>query len=164
MISIRRAGSGQVLEAALGLDRTRGEVFQFFADAGNLEAITPPWLSFRIVTPLPIEMRAGAIIEYRLRLHGLPIAWRTEIAAWEPPVRFVDRQLHGPYRLWEHEHRFEERGRRTLALDRVRDRARGGRLAEPLVARDLRRIFGYRQARLAAVLGGGADARDGRVA
>jgi ligand-binding SRPBCC domain-containing protein len=164
VISITRAGGEHRLEAAIELPRPRADVFPFFADAANLEAITPPWLAFRIVTPLPVEMRAGTIIEYRLRLHGVPLAWRTEIAAWEPPVRFVDRQLHGPYRLWEHEHRFEERDGRTLALDRVRYRARGGRLAGPLVARDLRRIFAFRQDRLAAVLGAGADARDGRVA
>ena len=84
-------------------------VFPFFADAGNLEAITPPWLGFEVVTPRPIEMRAGALIEYRLGLHRLPIAWLTRIEEWEPGVRFVDMQLTGPYRLWHHTHEFAPR-------------------------------------------------------
>ena len=84
-----------------------GEVFPFFADAHNLEAITPPWLGFRIVTPRPIVMRAGTTIEYRLRLHALPVGWLTRIEAWEPGDRFEDRQLRGPYRLLHHTHTFE---------------------------------------------------------
>ena len=86
------------------------EVFPFFADAGNLEAITPPWLRLRVVTPRPIEMRAGALIEYRLALHGLPIRWLTRIEEWVPGVRFVDAQLTGPYRLWHHTHEFAPDG------------------------------------------------------
>ena len=80
------------------------EVFAFFGDAGNLEAITPPWLSFTIVTPRPIEMRVGTLIEYRLRLHGLPISRLTRIEEREPRVRFVDMQITGPYKLWHHTH------------------------------------------------------------
>ena len=92
---------------------TPDEVFPFFADAGNLEAITPPWLAFEVVTPRPIEMRVGALIEYRLKLHRLPISWLTRIEEWEPGVRFVDAQLAGPYKLWHHTHEFEPDGAGT---------------------------------------------------
>ena len=85
-------------------------VFPFFADAGNLEAITPGWLGFAIVSPRPIEMRAGALIEYRLRLHGVPVSWLTRIEEWEPGLRFVDAQLTGPYKLWHHTHEFAPDG------------------------------------------------------
>jgi ligand-binding SRPBCC domain-containing protein len=132
------------------LPGTPAEVFPFFADAGNLEAITPPWLAFGVVTPRPIEMRAGTLIEYRLRLHGLPIRWRTTIAVWDPPHRFVDVQLSGPYRMWHHTHDF------TPAPDGgtvMRDTVRyalpfgplGGMAHRLLVKRDLERIFDYRQ-------------------
>jgi ligand-binding SRPBCC domain-containing protein len=92
------------LETRLFLPRPLEIVFPFFADAGNLEILTPPWLRFEIVTPRPIAMRAGALIEYRLRLHGVPLRWQSEITAWEPPHRFVDEQRRGPYRAWIHEH------------------------------------------------------------
>ena len=98
-----------VLRREQRLPGTPGEIFPFFADAGNLEAITPPWLGFRVVTPRPIEMREGALIEYRLRLHALPISWLTRIEEWETDPthpRFVDVQLSGPYRLWHHTHEF----------------------------------------------------------
>ena len=96
------------LDTELFLPRPREEVFPFFADAFNLEAITPPFLRFKVTTEAPIEMQVGALIDYKLRLHGIPITWRTRIAAWEPPYRFVDEQLKGPYSLWRHEHTFEE--------------------------------------------------------
>jgi ligand-binding SRPBCC domain-containing protein len=95
------------------------ELFPFFADAANLDAITPPWLNFRIVTPPPIEMREGALIDYRLRVHGIPLRWRTRINVWQPPHRFVDEQLRGPYRQWIHEHAFEASDGGTLARDVV---------------------------------------------
>jgi ligand-binding SRPBCC domain-containing protein len=134
------------LETEVVLDRPIGDVFEFFADARNLEALTPPWLRFCIVTRGPIDMRAGATIDYRLRVHGLPVSWRSEITAWEPPYRFVDVQVRGPYRRWRHEHTFVERGRRTLARDLVEYAVSGGRLVNGLfVARDLRRIFEYRR-------------------
>jgi ligand-binding SRPBCC domain-containing protein len=136
------------------LPGTPDEVFPFFADAGNLEAITPPWLEFRVVTPRPIEMRVGALIEYRLRLHGLPIAWLTRIEEWEPGVRFVDAQLSGPYALWHHTHEFAPDGDGGT---RMRDSVRYalpcwplGELAHALlVRRDLERIFAFRHAELA---------------
>src|SRR5918997_5030628 len=99
------------LERTQRLAAPPGEVFEFFADALNLEAITPAWLSFRVITPGPIEMRPGALIEYRLRLHGVPVRWLTRIEVWEPGRRFVDVQVRGPYRLWHHTPGFEA-GRR----------------------------------------------------
>jgi ligand-binding SRPBCC domain-containing protein len=146
-VSIRpRVGGGFVLQASQGLPHPPADVFPFFADAGNLERITPPWLRFRIRTPLPIDMHVGALIEYSLRVHGLPVRWRTEITAWEPPARFVDEQLRGPYRWWVHEHRFEPAEGGTLATDRVEYGVPGGQLANRvLVGRDLQRIFAYRQ-------------------
>ena len=133
------------------LPGTPEELFPFFADAANLEAITPPWLHFRIVTPHPVEMREGALIEYRLRLRGIPIRWRTRIEEWKPGVRFVDRQQSGPYRVWHHTHEFEADGPdHTLMRDTVRFEVPFARLAMPLVSRDLKRIFDYRAAAIAA--------------
>ncbi len=100
--------------------RPRDEVFAFFADAGNLQMITPPWLHFRILSPLPLEMRTEALIEYRLRLYGLSIWWRTRIEEFEPPHKFVDQQLSGPYRLWHHTHEFSETPGGTQMRDTVR--------------------------------------------
>jgi ligand-binding SRPBCC domain-containing protein len=137
------------LETELWLPRPRDEVFAFFANARNLEAITPPWVKFAVLTPGTIEMRSGTLIDYQIRVHGIPIRWRTEIADWQPPHRFVDRQLRGPYSLWHHTHAFEERDGGTLCLDHVRYRPRGGALVHWLfVRRDVERIFNYRQQRL----------------
>lgn len=121
-------------------------VFPFFADAGNLEAITPPWLHFEVLTPRPFKMAAGRLIDYKLRLHGIPINWKTEISLWAPPFRFVDRQLKGPYRLWVHEHTFEAYNGGTRVVDRVEYRVLGGALINALlVRRDLKRIFQFRR-------------------
>ena len=123
-------------------------VFDFFARAENLELLTPPWLSFQILNP-DLEMREGALIDYKLRIHGIPLRWRSQITVWEPPHRFVDVQIRGPYRLWEHEHRFTEIEGGTLVEDRVKYAVLGGSWIERLfVAPDLTRIFDYRQARL----------------
>lgn len=131
------------------------EVFPFFSDPGNLQRLTPDWLHFSIVTPQPITMRPGALIDYRLRLHGIPFGWRTEITAWEPPHRFVDRQLRGPYRYWSHEHRFEEWDGGTLAKDIVTYSVLGGRLIDRLfVRKDLKRIFAFREKILRETFGG----------
>lgn len=130
----------------LRLPRSREEVFPFFADAANLELITPPWLRFRVLTPRPITLRPGALIDYRLGVRGIPFRWRTEITVWEPPVRFADRQLRGPYRLWEHEHVFEETESGTVCRDHVRYAVPGGALVHRLlVKRDVERIFAYRR-------------------
>jgi ligand-binding SRPBCC domain-containing protein len=141
------------------LPRPRLEIFAFFADAGNLEALTPPWLRFRIVTPRPIELCAGALIDYRLRVHGLPVRWTSEITVWEPPGRFVDEQRRGPYRLWVHEHTFEDApAGGTFVHDRVRYQVPFGRLANwLLVERDARTIFTYRSAALLRIFGGRAE-------
>jgi ligand-binding SRPBCC domain-containing protein len=149
---IRPVRGGFELTSEVWLPRTPAEVFPFFADAHNLDRITPPWLHFRVVTPPPIEMRRGARIEYRLRLHGVPIRWHTVITVWDQPRRFVDEQLGGPYRRWRHEHTFEPAGGGTLARDRVAYAMAGGRLAQRLlVGRDLDRIFAYRRAALVAL-------------
>ncbi len=144
-----------LLSAKTFLPRPRAEVFAFFSDAGNLEALTPPLLRFEILTPRPIDLRPGALIDYQLRLHGVPIRWRTEICVWEPPLRFVDQQLRGPYRLWHHEHRFEEADGGTIATDRVHYAF----LPIPGIHRlfvepDLVRIFKYRQERMREIFGG----------
>jgi ligand-binding SRPBCC domain-containing protein len=128
-------------------------VFAFFADPRNLEAITPPLLRFRVVTPEPIVMGAGTLIRYRLRVRGVPLSWLTEITRWEPPYEFVDEQREGPYALWHHTHAFEADGEGTIMRDVVRYRiglGPLGRLADALIVRrDLERIFDYRAERLA---------------
>ena len=120
-------------------------VFPFFADARNLERITPAWLNFQVVTLGSIEMRRGALIDYRIRLHGMPLRWRTEIREWDPPHRFVDVQLRGPYRMWHHTHTFAAVAGGTLCRDEVRYAVPGGRLLNWLfVRREVRAIFAYR--------------------
>lgn len=121
------------------------EVFPFFAQADNLQRLTPTFLDFRILTPLPITMQVGTLIDYRIRLHGLPMRWRTRISAWQPPYRFADEQLSGPYSLWWHEHLFAEHQGGTLLTDRVVFKSPLALLAHPLlVRRELARIFDYR--------------------
>jgi len=148
------------LETELWVPAPLDQVFPFFADAHNLEALTPPWLKFEVLTPGPLEMRAGLSIDYRLRVRGLPLRWRSEITAWSPPHRFVDEQRKGPYRLWVHEHAFEERDGGTLVRDRVHYAVPGGALAQKwLVGPDLERIFAYRHRRLQARFGAPANGR-----
>jgi ligand-binding SRPBCC domain-containing protein len=147
-----------VLRREQRLPGAPAEVFRFFADAHNLEAITPPWLSFHVVTSAPIEMRLGALIEYRLRLHGLRIAWLTRIEEWTPGVRFVDQQLSGPYALWHHTHEFAPGwSDATVMRDVVRYALPLWPLGEAahalLVRRDLERIFDYRGVEVARRLG-----------
>jgi ligand-binding SRPBCC domain-containing protein len=138
-----------LFETELWLPRQRCEVFAFFGDAHNLEFLTPPWLKFEVLTPRPISMAPGTLIDYRIRIHGVPIRWRTEITAWQPPYQFVDEQLHGPYKLWQHTHIFEERDGGTLCLDRVSYYPRGGALMNWLMVRwDVEKIFAFRRQRL----------------
>ncbi len=130
--------------------------FAFFADAWNLERLTPPWLNFRIRTARPLEMREGAILDYRIRLHGLPIPWRTRIDVWEPGVRFVNRQVVGPYHWWRHEHHFEAVDGGTRVLDHVEYLPRVAWLSRAWVRRDVERIFAYRREALLRELAGPA--------
>ena len=140
------------LERRQRIDAPLEAVFPFFAEAGNLELLTPKWLGFRFVTPLPIPMRDDARIEYRIRLAGVPVRWQTRILRWDPPNGFVDRQERGPYRLWEHVHRFDRDGDAVVMTDRVRYSlpfGPVGRFAHALaVRRALGRIFDYRRARI----------------
>ncbi len=147
-----------VLERSQRIERPLDEVFPFYADAGNLQRITPPWLGFEVTTPQPIEMRLGALIDYKLRLHGIPVRWRTRIESWDPPHRFVDAQLSGPYALWHHTHTFRPDGKRATILgDRVRYAIPFGPLGEVarelFVAHDLERIFDYRRDAVAEAFG-----------
>ncbi len=140
-------------EAQVWLLRPLEEVFAFFAEPRNLDAITPRWLKFEILSAGPITMRAGTLLDYRIRVHGIPVHWRSKIATWEPPHRFVDEQLRGPYARWHHTHIFEEQDQGTLCRDEVRYWPRGGRLADWLfVRRDLKQIFQYREQRLREIL------------
>ena len=146
------------LETAQRLRAPREKVFPFFSDARNLERITPARLRFPGPHPRPIEMRAGTVIEYRLRLHRIAVGWRTEIVLWDPPPRFVDVQRSGPYRLWHHTHSFEPAGGGTLMRDVVRYALPLGPVAAlahaAFVRRDLERIFDFRGEEVARLLGG----------
>ena len=138
------------------LPGTPDDVFPFFADARNLEAITPPLLRFEVVTPDPIEMRVGTLIQYRLRVHGLPVRWLTSIQAWDPPHRFVDVQVSGPYALWHHTHEFRADGDTTVMTDVVRYSIGFGALGELahrlFVGRDVDAIFRFRESAVPALL------------
>jgi ligand-binding SRPBCC domain-containing protein len=133
------------------------EVFAFFGDPANLEALTPNWLHFRILTPGPIQMGIGTLIQYALRWRGLPLSWTTRIREWGPPHGFVDVQLHGPYRLWEHTHSFQPVAGGTLVRDVVRYALPFGifgRLAHAVWVRaDLNAIFDYRARKVSELLG-----------
>jgi ligand-binding SRPBCC domain-containing protein len=145
-----------IFETELWLPRPRTEVFDFFADAHNLQILTPSFLHFEILTPRPIPMHAGALIDYRLRVHGIPVRWRTKIGTWEPPQRFVDKQIRGPYRQWIHEHWFVEKDGGTLCNDEVRYAVWGGAVLNRLfVRRDVRAIFEFRRKKLLEMFGGG---------
>jgi len=143
-------------ESQLWLPQPPEKVFAFFSDAQNLDLITPPWLHFRTLTLDRIAMRPGAMIDHRLRIHGFPLRWRSKITEWRPPTRFVDEQVRGPYRLWIHEHRFEEGDGGTLVHDHVR-------YAVPLdllihrffIRRGIERIFAWREKKLRKIFGAG---------
>lgn len=144
------------LERRQYLDHPLEEVFGFFAAARNLERITPPWLRFEVLTPEPVEMVVGSVIDYRLHLHGVPLGWTSQIEVWEPGRQFVDRALRGPFSLWHHRHRFAASGEGTIVTDEVHYAPPFGVLGELshplLVARDLRGIFDHRQASVARIL------------
>lgn len=146
MIKIIRNTAGiYKLQTEILIPFSINEVFDFFAKPQNLETLTPPWLNFQILTRMPIKMCIGTLIDYQLKLHGFPIKWKTEIKDWEPPFRFVDTQLKGPYRLWHHEHIFEEQTEGTLVTDIVQYSVFGGALVNWLIVqKDVERIFNYR--------------------
>ena len=141
-----------IIETDVWLPYPREIVFEFFKAAENLQIITPPWLDFQIITPLQVEMREGAIIDYKLRLYGIPMKWQTQIAVWEPPYNFVDMQLTGPYSKWVHTHDFTEKDGGTQMHDRVEYRVPGGPLSgiihRLLVRKNVEAIFAYRQSKI----------------
>lgn len=148
-IRIDPVKGGFRLVAEVRLPRPRDEVFPFFADARNLDVLTPPWLHFEVTTGGEIRMEVGARIDYRLKLRGIPISWRSRISAWEPPDRFVDEQEKGPYRSWHHEHVFDEVAGLTVARDIVHYDVPGGRLIHALfVENDVRKIFAFRHRKM----------------
>jgi ligand-binding SRPBCC domain-containing protein len=153
----------QILKVSQRLPHPVERVFEFFSRAENLALITPPSLGFEIITSLPIDMRPGTLIDYKIRLHGFPMKWRTRITEWNPPFGFVDVQERGPYALWEHTHRFRSDGPDATVMD---DEVRYqlpfgplGTLALPLVRRQVRAIFAYRQATVEGLLRERADRR-----
>lgn len=127
------------------LPAPRDQVFRFFSDVTQLEALTPAWLRFSVTTPTPIELREGSIIDYKLLVHGIPLKWRSLISCWKPPYQFADEQIRGPYRHWYHVHTFEGVGEGTLCRDEVEFAHVGGRLIYRLfVKSDLQKIFEFR--------------------
>lgn len=146
------------LHYSMELPLPRQEVFDFFADVGNLQRITPPELSFSILTPLPVTMKSGALLEFRLALFGVPFNWKTEIAEWNPPAMFVDRQIEGPYAEWIHRHTFRDSGPgKTVMEDDVSYTLPSqplGELAHPLVRKQLEKIFAYRREIIVTLLQG----------
>ena len=144
-----------VFTTAMNVPLPRERVFAFFANAANLQHITPPELHFRILTPQPVPMQEGILIDYRLRLFGVPLRWQARISRWEPPIGFIDEQVHGPYRVWEHTHRFHDGGQATIIEDVVRYRlpiAPLGDIFHPLVRLQLERIFRFRQSAVRSYL------------
>ncbi len=154
LIIRRDQETGYRLEAEMSIDLPRPDVFAVFADAMELERITPDWLNFSVVTPQPILMREGLVLDYRLKIHQVPVRWRTEICVWEPPFRFVDQQLRGPYKRWYHEHMFEDLGDgRTRVRDNVHYIPRGGKWLHHFMVRpDLEKIFRFRQDRIREII------------
>lgn len=135
------------------INKSQDELYSFFSDAHNLAKITPPWLHFRMLTPAPIEMRVGTLIDYRLKLRGIPIRWQSEITAWNPPYSFIDEQRRGPYRRWVHAHTFVPVLNGTLVRDEVDYAVFGGTLVQRLfIAPDIEKIFAYRAAKLRELL------------
>jgi ligand-binding SRPBCC domain-containing protein len=144
-----RRGRAHVFECGQWVAADLGQTFSFFSDAANLEAITPPFLGFTIVTPLPIAMREGALIEYRLRLFGVPVDWVSRIDEWTPGSSFTDVQVRGPYARWVHQHHFAPQGGGTLVTDRVEYGLPLAPWSEPVhtlfVRHAIERIFAYRR-------------------
>src|SRR5471032_2286066 len=132
------------IESDIWLPRPLDEVFAFFSNAANLEVITPPWLHFRILTPKPIAMHDGTLIDYSIRVHGIPISWQSEITDWNPPHRYVDVQRRGPYTEWVHTHSFADVNGGTRVGDSVEFDVPFAFAAGWFVKRDVERIFAFR--------------------
>ena len=154
---VQRTGRAWRLTMSQWLNAPREELFQFFADAYNLEKITPDLLSFKVVTPAPIDMKPGTLIDYKLKVRGVPIRWRTLIETWEPCDKFTDEQLKGPYKRWHHTHTFTDENGGTRCNDIVEYAPPGGPLAplinKLVVQRDVEKIFAYRANVLAEMFG-----------
>ena len=159
----RAAGDGgvmadHVLETRLWLARARPEVFAFFADPRNLARLTPPSLKLRLRTPDAGPLTAGAVLDLRMAWLGLPLSWRLYVREFDPPYRFVDVQVRGPWARWEHRHQFLEEGGGTWVEDRVTYRLPlgplGRALHHALVHRQLHAHWAYRQERLAELIAG----------
>jgi uncharacterized protein (TIGR01777 family) len=147
--------SGQkIFQAEQWAPQAAEEIFPFFGDEKNLEAITPPFLHFQVLGKNTPEIREGTLIDYRLSLHGLPMKWRSRVERWEPGRCFVDIQVHGPFRKWHHTHEFLPLGGGTLFSDRVLYRLPFGWLGNILagwkVKRDVAAIFAYRRRKISA--------------
>jgi len=164
-ITIKRSedGRGFRLETTVWLPQPRERLFDFFGDAFQLQSITPPWLHFDVLTPAPIQMAAGTVIDYRLCLRIVPLRWRTLISEWNPPHGFVDEQLKGPYRWWRHRHEFVPENEGTTMRDFVDYGVPGGRMIHALLVRsDLTRIFTYRRQRMVELFGRQNESHPGR--
>jgi ligand-binding SRPBCC domain-containing protein len=151
------AEKAYTLSFAQQVARPLPEVFEFFSRAENLEALTPPWLNFKILDVKPQPVQQGTLINYSLRVHGIPLRWTSEIVEWEQPHRFVDLQLRGPYKLWRHEHRFEARDGGTLIADTINlalPLGALGQLAYKIkVKSDVEEIFAFRKEKIRTLFG-----------
>ena len=151
---VRKDDGAYLLKAETLVSSSLGESFDFFASAQNLDLITPPWLRFNMVSKPPIKMFKGAQIQYRLRIHRIPVSWRSEIAIWEPPYRFVDRQISGPFKDWSHLHELSTNpSGGTLITDQVEYRVPFGKIAHSIfVGSDLLKIFRFRNQQVEKML------------
>jgi ligand-binding SRPBCC domain-containing protein len=143
----------QILHTSVVIPRPVEEVFSFFSKADNLELITPANVHFRIITPLPIIMSEGTLIDYRIKLSGIPFGWKTRISKWDPPFCFIDEQLKGPYALWHHTHEFTDAGNGTTRMSDTVKFISSGWILAPLmhylfVNRLVKAIFDYRNKKL----------------